>query len=350
LSSLFVAMKDPDVAALQPGYVKLEEARSKIYEAVVSLYKDAIVPTVGALKGRLAEKDGDDSEVAPTKTFLTLVRQKPDLYVIREEGLEKSIELVRPPADFSGFVDPNSQNNPYPQRMWQDFSKYLEDLLKVEFGQDEKPPYVFARGRYGMACELQKRNLPFLRTYSLGQLCHIIQLGINQKNLLAYEDNELKPVAACMARTHALMGLPQSATHADDVPHIKDVAELLTYLCKLLPTSKDHVVLAMLKRKLRQVFGRRLSETALRCTKLSEVIDLPPVQLLFYLEKPESTKTGWVIRRRDVANVHATLPSLLHGKSLPMNPLPWGEPKREEPAWGSALPTFVHHGSEAKVW
>jgi hypothetical protein len=31
------------------------------------------------------------------------------------------------------------------------------------------------------------------------------------------------------------------------------------------------VVLAMLKRRVRQVFHKRLSETALRCTKLSEV-------------------------------------------------------------------------------
>jgi hypothetical protein len=201
-----------------------------------------------------------------------------------------------------------------------------------------------------MACELQKRKPPFLRSYSLGQLCHIIQLGINQKNLLAYEDNELKPVAACIARTHALMGLPQSASNVDDVPHIKDVAELVTYLCKLLPTPKDHVVLAMLKRKLRQVFGRRLSETALRCTKLSEVIDLPPVQLLFYLEKPESSKTGWVIRRRDVAHIHAILPALLSDTNLRTNPLLWGQAPKREPEWGSAFPTFGVQGPEAMVW
>jgi hypothetical protein len=333
---------------------RLNEARSKIYEVVLGLYADLIVPTIGALKGRLAEKYGEEQPDL-SKIFLTFCREQRDVYVF-VDGYEKSVQLVRPPADFKGFVDPCSPADPYPPRLWKDFSQYLESLLKIECGKDERPPYVFSRGRYGMAIELQKRNLPFLRPYKLGQLCHIIQLGINQKNLLSYEDNELKPVAACMARTHALMGLPQTATHADDAPHIKDVAELLACLCKLLPTPRDQIVLAMLKRKLRQVFGRRLSETALRCTKLSEVIDLPPVRLLFSLEKPNTTKTGWVIRRREIAEVHAALPTLLHNSAWQGTSDEagiWGSPNSDEPAWSSALPIF-NQGSDkaeaAMVW
>jgi hypothetical protein len=108
-----------------------------------------------------------------------------------------------------------------------------------------------------------------------------------------------------------MMGLPQTAAYADDLPHIETVEELIGYLNIVLPNAREYVVLAMLKRKLRQVFGKRLSETALRCTKLSEVMELPAVHDLFYLEIPSQRgpddrqpgppgKTGLVIRRRVV--------------------------------------------------
>merc|ERR1719310_2205076 len=95
-----------------------------------------------------------------------------------------------------------------------------------------------------------------------------------------------------------MMGLPQTAAYADDLPHIETVEELIGYLHIVLPNAREYVVLAMLKRKLRQVFGKRLSETALRCTKLSEVMELPAVQAAFFLEKSTAGKTGLQIRRR----------------------------------------------------
>ena len=54
-------------------------------------------------------------------------------------------------------------------------------------------------------------------------------------HLLEYEANVLKPVAACVARTHAMMGLPQTAAYADDLPHIETVEELIGYLNIVAP-------------------------------------------------------------------------------------------------------------------
>jgi hypothetical protein len=218
--------------------------------------------------------------------------------------------LRQHPEGFKGFVNPLSEEDPYDETLWIGFEKYLNDLMKVETKGDEKPPYVFSRGRYGMACELRKRSLKgelnIFRRYSLGQLSHIIQLGITQRNLLAYENNELKPVAACKSRTHALLGQPTEA-RADDMPHIQNIAELVMCLSKLMPNPKDRILLSMLKKRFKSVFGRRVDETALGCTKLSSVMELPAVQELFVLEKASEDNSGLVLRRREHYDVHKVL-------------------------------------------
>jgi hypothetical protein len=208
-------------------------------------------------------------------------------------------------------VNPLSEEDPYEESLWIGFEKYLNDLMKIETKPDEKPPYVFSRGRYGMACELKKRALrrelpDIFRRYTLGELSHIIQLGITQRNLLAYENNELKPVAACKSRTHALLGQP-TESRADDMPHIQNIAELVMCLSKLMPNPKDRILLSMLKKRFKSVFGRRVDETALGCTKLSSVMELPAVQELFILEKASEDNSGLVLRRREHYDVHKVL-------------------------------------------
>merc|ERR1719453_1952152 len=147
-----------------------------------------------------------------------------------------------------------------------------------------------------MACELRRRHLGFLKGLSLGQICHIVQLGITRKQLICYEDNELKPVSACLTRTRALIGEPQPSTHKDAAPPVKTVAEFIHILNELMPTHRDTVLLAMLKRQVKFKFDKRICETVLHCTKLSEVMALPEVAAKFTLEKPNE-KSGLMIRQ-----------------------------------------------------
>jgi hypothetical protein len=286
-----------------------------LHRALVSLYDDAVPPTHGSLKGRLGELEQElglnDPDIS--KNFMAMYRQYPDVYIVNEanKGNEATVHLRQSPDGFRGFVNPLSEEDPYDESLWIGFEKYLNDLMKIETKPDEKPPYVFSRGRYGMACELRKRALrrelpDFFRRYSLGELSHIIQLGITQRNLLAYENNELKPVAACKSRTHALLGQP-TESRADDMPHIQNIAELVMCLSKLMPNPKDRILLSMLKKRFKSVFGRRVDETALGCTKLSSVMELPAVQELFILEKASEDNSGLVLRRREHYDVHKVL-------------------------------------------
>eukprot|EP00434_Breviolum_minutum_P038269 symbB.v1.2.033941.t1/scaffold4291.1/size41828/5 len=53
--------------------------------------------------------------------------------------------------------------------MWKELAKFLDG------------EHTFAGGRYGMARELMQRNLAFLGPYSLGEVCHIVQLAIQHR-------------------------------------------------------------------------------------------------------------------------------------------------------------------------
>jgi hypothetical protein len=267
-----------------------------IDEALRSLYKDEIVPTQSALKGRLSELTQDQNPEL-IRNFMGYYRQDKTLYRVTGSGQDKVVQLVDEAVTSTArFIEPSDPNDPYDAVMWRKFGEYLNNLQR----HPELGSFVFSRGRYGMACELQRRNLDFLcspHKYSLGQLCHIVQLGITKRNLICYENNELKPVSACVTMTRALLGEPQTPAHENDCPHVESVVEFINMLKDLMPTPRDSVLLAMLKRRVRCRFNKRISETALRCTKLSEVMALPEVTANFSLEKPNE-KQGYVIRPR----------------------------------------------------
>jgi hypothetical protein len=271
---------------------------------LTSLYIDEILPTYNAVKGRISEITGDQAHPV-TKTFVQLAAHvnmtgnPPDKYTLTRRGTESCIELTER-LHTGVFIDPTDPTDTYDPEMWKQFERYLNDL-QMNRTNDETAPYVFERGRYGMAFELRRRRLKFLNGLSLGQICHIVQLGITRKQLICYEDNELKPVSACLTRTRALIGEPQHSAHKDAAPCVKSVAEFIHILNELMPKMTDTVLLAMLKRQVKFKFDKRICETVLHCTKLSEVMALPEVSSKFTLEKPNE-KSGLQIRHRPVGD------------------------------------------------
>lgn len=63
----------------------------------------------------------------------------------------------REPAGGS-WIDPCSDEDFYPQAMWNAFASYLSELAaqvkRRRVGDTSKSPFTFSRGRYGMAVEL----------------------------------------------------------------------------------------------------------------------------------------------------------------------------------------------------
>merc|ERR1712066_95041 len=90
------------------------------------------------------------------------------------------------PPWFKGWIDIDSPEDPYDESMWQVFEAFLDDEQS------------FAGGRYGMATELVQRHLPFLENYSLGEICHIVQLAIQKRKLIVYHRKMLKPIQSVL--------------------------------------------------------------------------------------------------------------------------------------------------------
>merc|ERR1719512_169483 len=101
---------------------------------------------------------------------------------MHEEGREYSVTLVGQPHT---FVDARSPVDPYPAEFWTAFSTYVDSLSSDEM--------ALPSGRYACARLLMSRRLPFLQGYSLGQICHIVQLAFSQRRLLRYRDGYLCP-------------------------------------------------------------------------------------------------------------------------------------------------------------
>ncbi|XP_026192432.1 uncharacterized protein LOC34622508 [Cyclospora cayetanensis] len=136
---------------------------------------------------------------------------------------EEVVYLLHPPQGHPGWVDANNPVDPYPEELWNSFM-------------------------YGMARFLQSRNFAFLRGYSLGQLCHIVQLAISKRKVLAYEDNILKPVNQCKKVVNAFLRLPERSSSKN---HISSVGELQHCILELLKANPGGLTLSTLKRKIK---------------------------------------------------------------------------------------------------
>jgi len=129
--------------------------------------------------------------------------------------------------------------------MWTAFSEYLQNLVaqikENASNNGGSPPFTFHRGRYGMAEELYGRRLSFFQDLTLGEVCHVVELAIQNK-LLAYENNMLLPASACCSLTNALFGRPTATSSHSNESYIKDLDEFKAILAFLLQAYPDGIL------------------------------------------------------------------------------------------------------------
>lgn len=241
-----------------------DAVRANLQNTILTLYDDGIKPLQNYVKGRLKERE---SSAGLVKNCVELCSKFPDLFQVTrssqgQNGEEVTIFLASPPASFAGWVDVDSPDDPYDEAMWEEFKKFLE----AQKG--------FAGGRYGMARELKQQALPFLQSYSLGKVCHIVQLSIQSRKLLVYHRKMLRPVAALDA---AVSG--DTAQEA-----IKDIDELCILVMGELKKRPDGIPLCRLKQDLKHTYSRTLLEMNFQCTKLAELFTKEPLNSAFLLE------------------------------------------------------------------
>eukprot|EP00745_Piridium_sociabile_P012605 TRINITY_DN19233_c0_g3_i2.p1 TRINITY_DN19233_c0_g3~~TRINITY_DN19233_c0_g3_i2.p1 ORF type:complete len:508 (-),score=41.81 TRINITY_DN19233_c0_g3_i2:208-1731(-) len=254
-----------------------------LHSAVLSLYQDRIFPVVFNLKGRLRELQASSFVFS---NYLLLYRNLPDSYFVNEltnpsggigsgsvtPSRDFYVALLLEPRWFIGWVDPNNIEDPYPEEMWAEFSTFLRDLLHRRHASE----FCFSGGRYGMAQQLMKLQLQFFDGLVLGDYCHIVQLAISQRKLLAYEDSLIKPVASCVTFTNALLGIPDQKRARRNC--ITDIDELQQYILALLKIYTSGFNLSTLKRKIKMKFNRELCQTVFHCTKLVDLCMHPKIK------------------------------------------------------------------------
>mmetsp|Transcript_17935 Transcript_17935/g.38201 ORF Transcript_17935/g.38201 Transcript_17935/m.38201 type:complete len:621 (-) Transcript_17935:133-1995(-) len=258
------------------GYGR-DTLRTTLTRVLESLYQDRIRPMSSYVKGRLKEHSCPEPLV---KNFTELYSQHTDLFLVqRAEGSDESaFFLVTEPDWFKGWVDIDSQSDPYDEAMWEAYAKFLEG------------EHAFAGGRYGMARELMQRSLPFLAEYSLGEVCHIVQLAIQRRNLIVYHRKMLKPIQTVLCQSDQ----PEAAGAASEGEEIKGMDDLCVVLFRMLLHHPQGIRLCRMKQMVKHEFCRRLSETAFQCTKLVELFNREPLSTTFVLDTEQDGKNIYV--------------------------------------------------------
>jgi len=188
------------------------------------------------------------------------------IQVEQEEGGDWSALIVNQP---SNFIDCYNPKDTYTPSLWLHFSSYLQCIPQHE---------TFPGGRYACAVELRARRLPFLAPYTMGQLCHIVQLAISQKRILGYLNGLLVPYSRSQTvlKEHAAEkgeAHLQSST-AERLPLVStDQAKAcLMQLLSDVGHSPATMPLSNVKRLFRSRFGLELSETVLGFAKLCDLL------------------------------------------------------------------------------
>jgi hypothetical protein len=245
----------------------------RVIMAVESLYSDQLKPYSRILLKRLREQaeqlgmDGSGRIADAGRLREVCESMGAWLLVQAENGAEWSALLRNRPVS---FVDVYSPQDIYPSELWRAAQQYFEGL--------DDGHMTLPGGRYSCAQALQARELPFLAGRSLGELCHIVQLGISQKKLLGYLHGAVVPYGRSQSRLkdHCAEQQKPCEAEASTSEQLADWETMRTFLREImsrLTPGVDSIPLSNLKRLFRTRFKTKgLSETALGHSKLSELL------------------------------------------------------------------------------
>lgn len=241
--------------------------------AVESLYYDQLKPYGRILRKRLSDR-GVAANLASGETGLVHLRNacsRSDWIQIEPaQGGEWTALLV---GCEPKFVDVYSPTDVYPQTLWRAAADYFEQVTGVEA--------LLPGGRFSCAQCLVDRRLPFLHGYSLGSVCHIVQLAISQKKILGYSNDGITPYAQSQSMLKDNAAKQKSTftnSQCDDgVGELPFATWDVVRSCVKDALAGDDngpspIPLSNIKRLFRTRYNTELSETALGHSKLSELL------------------------------------------------------------------------------
>jgi len=252
----------------------VEISPALLLAAVESLYADELKPVGRILRKRITEMwptfrskraEGTIPDVG-AEQLRTLCRANPLLTVEPEEGGDFSALLV---GRQQSFVDIYNTQDSYSSEMWFGLRAYCESPR----GQEMSLP----GGRYACAQAFAAFDLPCLAGYSLGRMCHIVQLAITQKKILGYMNGDVVAYSKSQSKVKeqlASEGHPVTvAGQGEEVLHVASLREAQSCMRDILRDASGKIPLSNVKRFFRSKFEFELSETSLGHSKLSELLN-----------------------------------------------------------------------------
>jgi hypothetical protein len=239
-----------------------------VFTAIQSLYMEQLRPFGRIIRKRVGEfaTGARGTPDVDAKHLLRICQECPLIQVEQEEGGDWSALIVNQPSNFIDCYNPEDAYNP---ALWLHLSAYMQCLPEQE---------TFPGGRYACAIELRARRLPFLTSYTLGQLCHIVQLAISQKRILGYLNGLLVPYnrSQTVLKEHAAekgeAHVPPSTVERLPLVSLDQAKACLLQLLSDVGHSPATMPLSNVKRLFRSRFGLELSETSLGHAKLCDLL------------------------------------------------------------------------------
>jgi hypothetical protein len=258
--------------------------------AVEVLYADQLKPISRLLRKRVFDHinrfqaPSADRVGVDMGALLATCQACPLLSVEVEGRGEWSALLV---GRISNFVDIHSTHDVYPAAMWADLQAFLEGPCGSGL--------ALPGGRCAAAEALQAHSLEYFKNFSLGQICHIVELAVTQKRLLGYRNGVIVPYqrSECLMKEQQALQKQPCPAHESSVATLEVARACLLQLLQESPSGA--IPLPNVKRLFASHFNVQLSETMFGHTRVSELLQDERFQDLCTVEFEGK---GFIVRRR----------------------------------------------------
>lgn len=245
----------------------------ELISSIESLYRDQLRPYGRILRKRLVELGWK----APHADLCRLRAQCstcPSLQVDTDDNLEWFVTI---PGLFADFVDIYDTADNFSEQFWSEARSYFESsLFEINY----------LGGRYACAQGLASLGPPFLHGYSLGRVCHFVQLAMTTRKMLGYRNGAIVPYIRSETMLKERCAGEKTLCKSANVPPLTSWNVFRACLRELLDGSSEALPLSNIKRLFRSHFQADLSETVFGYSTVGELFrderlkDVCSIQLL----------------------------------------------------------------------
>lgn len=253
----------------------VETLRRNLEGSIRFLYKEGIKPYLGDVANQMKRLIPDNFWSASEIAFISLMCM--DKLVLQVEQRVKGelgwvLYLRETPNNFEGFVDTHSIVDNFSDYHWRAMNTYAVEIMTADHARrrEDATGYAgaqgFTGGRYAFA-ERMRREVPAFKSMRLGEVIHLVQLGI-YSGIFVYSQRILLPVTACEKTAEEMFPSLKKSKH----PVCSTIEEVKLIISALVDNHGNGLVLAQLKQQFLMKFNRELDPLVFGFRKLQNLL------------------------------------------------------------------------------